>query len=174
MNEIKQSPQRIVITGFMGAGKTTVARALAMQLNCLFVDLDQFITEREKRTVPAIINEDGLTRFRAIETRALGDVLKNGSARVIALGGGAWTIEGNRQLIAKHSGFTVWLDAPFELCWRRIACEGNSRPLARDREEAQQLFLKRRPVYELAALRVETDEAKSVAAVVAEILHALR
>ena len=174
MNKIKQSPQRIIITGFMGAGKTTVARELAEHLDCLFVDLDQFITEREKRTVPAIIDEDGLTQFRAIETNALRDVLKNSSLRIIALGGGAWTIEGNRQLISKHNIFTVWLDAPFKLCWRRIASEDNSRPLARDREEAQQLFLKRRAVYEIAALRVEIDEAKSAAAVVAEILDALR
>ncbi len=174
MNEIKQPPQCIIITGFMGAGKTTVARALATRLNCLFVDLDQFIAECEKRTVPAIIDEDGLTRFRAIETNALCNVLKNNSLRIIALGGGAWTIEGNRQLISKRNILTVWLDAPFELCWRRIACEDNSRPLARDREEAQQLFLKRRAVYKLAALRVEIDEAKSAAAVVAEIVDALR
>lgn len=162
-------PQRIVITGFMGAGKTTVARALAERLACVFVDLDQFICTREKRTVAAIIDEDGLKEFRQIETNALRDALKNDLVRVLALGGGAWTIERNRRLIAQHDALTVWLDASFELCWRRIIAEDDSRPLARDRNRAQQLFLERTALYGLAQLRITIDDAKSALDAVTEI-----
>jgi shikimate kinase len=168
---ITQPPplQRIVVTGFMGAGKTTVARSLAERLACVFVDLDQFICEREKRTIAAIIDEEGLHEFRRIETNALRDVLKNDSARVLALGGGAWTIERNRRLILQHGAVTVWLDASFELCWQRIIAEDDSRPLARDRKRAQQLFLERIGIYQLAQLHIRIDEAKSVLDTVTEI-----
>ncbi len=168
-----QQQQRIVITGFMGAGKTTVARLLAERLACVFMDLDQFICRREKRTVAAIIDEDGLTEFRRIETDALRDVLKDDSVRVLAPGGGAWTIERNRKLITQHSALTVWLDASFELCWRRIIAEDNSRPLARDRKRAQQLFLEREALYRLAQLRIKSDDAKTAIEMAAEIIEAL-
>ena len=154
--------QAIIITGFMGSGKTTLALALARTLNCHAIDLDQLITEREGRTPKEIIEHDGESAFREVETRLLRDVLEEGLVRVIALGGGAWTLRGNRDLIAQHNGFTVWLDVSFELCWRRITVAGGDRPLARSEKQAQSLYEERRPIYELAALRVSADADTSV------------
>ncbi|HVS21826.1 MAG TPA: shikimate kinase, partial [Pyrinomonadaceae bacterium] len=94
--------------------------------------------------------------FRAIETRALQVVLEKNAARVIALGGGAWTIEANRALVAQHDCLSVWLDAPFELCWERILSSGTIRPLAPERESAHQLYQSRRASYELAELHVDS------------------
>src|SRR5712664_2697896 len=108
--------RRIVIVGFMGCGKTTVAKTLALQLGCNVIDLDSFITEREGPAPADIIAQDGEPSFRKIETQALGDALENGDPRVISLGGGAWTVEANRALVAQHECLSVWLDAPFELC----------------------------------------------------------
>src|SRR2546428_128864 len=110
----------IIIVGFMGGGKTTVARAVAQRMGREMMDLDSFVTEREGRTPAEIIEEDGEPAFREIETHALRDALKMDDARVIALGGGAWTIEANRALFAQRDCLSVWLDAPFELCWERI------------------------------------------------------
>ena len=76
----------IIITGFMGAGKTTVARALARVLNCNALDLDLLITEKEKRSPKEIIEQDGEAAFREVETRNLRQALSRGSDRVIALG----------------------------------------------------------------------------------------
>ena len=170
---MNQSIPRILLTGFMGAGKTTIAAALAQRLNCHMLDLDRFIAEREGRSVQAIIDEEGEAQFREVETRALHDALKMDDSPIIALGGGAWTIERNRALIAQHQGYTVWLDAPFELCWQRINSVINVRPLARDREKAQQLYERRRALYQLAPLRVEVSARKNVGAVVTEIGAAL-
>src|SRR6266446_3489290 len=94
--------RRIVIVGFMGCGKTTVAEALALQLGCQAIDLDSLITERESRSPAEIMEQDGEPAFREIETDALREVLENKKDRVIALGGGAWTIEANRTLITQH------------------------------------------------------------------------
>jgi shikimate kinase len=151
--------RRIVIVGFMGCGKTTVAQALARQLGCDSIDLDSFISERKGRSPAKIIEQDGEPAFRTIETRALHDVLGQNQPRVIALGGGAWTIAANRTLVAAHDCLSVWLDAPFELCWERIISSPNTiRPMAPDRDSAQMLYEARRESYELAQLRVDTDD----------------
>lgn len=149
--------RRIVIVGFMGCGKTTVAEELARRLGCGMIDLDSFIAEREGRSPAEIIKQDAEPAFRAIETRALQAVLENDAARVIALGGGAWTIQANRTLAEEYDCLSVWLDAPFELCWQRIASSGNTiRPLAPNRESAQTLYESRRASYELAELHVDS------------------
>ena len=166
---------RILITGFMAAGKTTVAAALARSLDCEMLDLDQFIEARAGRGIQAIIDEEGEARFREIEAQALREALEKRAARVIALGGGTWISARNRALIAEHQGFTIWLDAPFELCWQRITGDDNRfRPLARDKEQAARLYEERRALYELAELRVQINEGADAPAVVIEIVNALR
>src|SRR2546423_14804786 len=106
--------RRIVILGFMACGKTTVAKELARQLECDFIDLDSFITQRYGRSPAEIIKQDGEDSFRDLETLALRDVLQQNDARVIALGGGTWTVPANRTLAALHDCMTGWLDAPFD------------------------------------------------------------
>ena len=165
---------RILITGFMAAGKTTVAAALARRLDCRMLDLDEFIVEREGRSIQAIIEEDGEAQFRKMEAQALREALENNAARVIALGGGTWISARNRALIAAHNGFTAWLDAPFELCWQRIIRARDTRPLARDKEQARRLYEERRALYELAALRVRINEEADAGVIATEIANALR
>ena len=169
---MRPPPRSIVITGFMGAGKTAVAMALAERLAAPFIDLDHFIAKREGRPAETIIDEDGEERFRAIETEALRDVLNSEERDVIALGGGTWTIAPNRDIIAQHNALTVWLDAPFELCWRRIANESRSRPLARELGSSRALYEERRPIYELADIRIEVTENGGIDSVVNATLMA--
>ena len=144
----------IVITGFMGCGKSVVARALAQRLNVSFVDLDESITARTGRTPAQLITEDGEPAFRRIETDTLREVLHTGEAGVIALGGGAWIEAANRELISEYGCSTVWLDVPFEVCWSRIETAGEDRPLGRTKSEAATLYERRRPVYQLATIHV--------------------
>jgi shikimate kinase len=164
---------RVLLTGFMGAGKTTTARALARRLDCVALDLDELITAREGRTPQQLIEEEGEAAFRAKETTALRVALFESEARVLAAGGGTWTIEANRALVSEAGCFVVWLDAPFDLCWRRITAEASAhaRPLARARAETLRLYEARRRLYARAAARVEVGAGKSATEVAAEILE---
>lgn len=150
----------IVITGFMGCGKSKVARALAFRRNVVMVDLDHWITRRTGRSPAQLIDEDGEPAFRAIETNALRELLQSGEAGVIALGGGAWIEEAVRELIDQFSCTSIWLDTPFEICWERITASEEDRPLGRTRDEAQARYNLRNPIYSLAQLHipVSTDQ----------------
>lgn len=164
---------KIIITGFMGSGKSTVGRALARQLNCPLIDLDQIIEREEGRSARQIIEEDGEPRFRDLENQMLAKTLTDSAEQVVALGGGAWISEKNRQLVRDQGGVSVWLDAPFDLCWKRIAASGGGRPLARSEADAGILFAKRRSSYELAAVHIQITEHKSVEEIATEIIQAL-
>jgi shikimate kinase len=143
----------IVITGFMGCGKTEVARRLALRLGVPMIDLDQVIAERQGRTAAQLIVEEGEPAFRLIETDMLREALGEGIL-IVSLGGGAWITEANRELISRCDGLSVWLDAPFELCWQRIEASPEDRPLGRSKEQAEELYRQRHPIYQLATIRV--------------------
>lgn len=142
----------------MGCGKTRVARELARELNVVMVDLDDQITKRVGRSPAQLIGEAGEPTFRAIESDTLRHVLQIGEAKVIALGGGAWIQEANRRLLDQYGCISVWLDAPFEVCWTRISSSQEDRPLGRTREQALALYEQRRPVYELAKVHIPIRE----------------
>ena len=162
--------QPIVITGFMGCGKSKVARELARRLNVLFVDLDEKITQRERRTPAQLIVEDGERAFRAIESNTLREVLETNTAGVIALGGGAWIEETNRAIIDEHGCTSVWLDVPFEICWTRIETSAEDRPLGKTRTQALALYELRRPIYQLAKIRIEVQGHETIEALVTRIM----
>ena len=144
----------IVIVGFMGCGKTQIARALARRLNAVMIDLDDQITKNTGRSPAQLIVEDGEAAFRAVESETLRQVLEKGDAKVISLGGGAWIQEDNRELIEEYGGTSVWLDAPFETCWARIEAAKEVRPLGRTRDQALALYHQRWPVYASADVRI--------------------
>ena len=165
-----RSKQPIVITGFMGCGKSKVARELARQLNVLFVDLDEKITQREGRSPAQLIVEDGERAFRAIESNTLREVLETKAAGVIALGGGAWIEEKNRATIDQYGCTSVWLDAPFEVCWGRIETSAEDRPLGKTRNQALELYERRRPIYQLAEIHIELQGHETLEALVTQII----
>jgi shikimate kinase len=146
----------IVITGFMACGKSRVARELARRLSLRMADLDEWIKERSGRSPSQLIVEDGEAAFRSIESKVLGELLQSDMADVIALGGGAWIEETNRARVDQYGCLSIWIDAPFEVCWTRIETSGN-RPLGKDRNEALARYERRRPIYELANFHFEAD-----------------
>lgn len=163
----------VVITGFMGSGKSTVARALAFRLEAQMIDLDDEILKREGRSARQIIEENGEPAFREIEMRVLRDVLENNGAGVIALGGGAWIQPGNRQLVIEAGGVSVWLDAPFNLCWQRIVTSDDGRPLAPNKQAARGRYTERRASYATADLHVAATANKTADGIASEIIRAL-
>jgi shikimate kinase len=167
------SDRRVLLTGFMGAGKTTVAHALGRVLEDSVVDLDDIVAAREGRTARQLIDEEGEAVFRDAETRALEEALCDEGARVIATGGGAFTFERNRALVNARACLTVWLDAPFELCWRRAQTVDDSRPFARDEAKARELYERRSAAYALAELRLRVAPDASPEQLAREIASAL-
>ena len=140
----------MAITGFMGVGKSSVARHLSQLLGCSRLDLDREIEHREGRRINEIIDSRGIEQFRRLETAVLDDVLRHSAAPIISLGGGTWTVPENRDLIAAAGVLTIWLESSFEHCWYNIRDSATDRPLARDKEKAKRLFDERRAVYGLA------------------------
>ena len=154
--------QTIVITGFMGCGKSKVARELAGRLDVPMIDLDDRITASEGRTPAELITEAGEPTFRAIETNTLRELLQTSEASVIALGGGAWIESTNRDLIDQHGCISVWLDAPFAVCWERISASLDDRPLGKTIEQAEARYNLRKPIYSLARIHIPITGSESV------------
>jgi shikimate kinase len=165
----------VFLVGFMGAGKTSVGRALSRQLGWGFEDLDERIQAREGRTIGQIFRESDEAEFRRVEQAALRDLLSelSSSPRVVALGGGAFVNPVNAALLGKPSLPTVFLDAPVEELFRRCQEEPLERPLRGDQEHFRQLYETRRPHYMAATLRIETN-GKDVQTVAAEVARNLR
>jgi shikimate kinase len=167
--KLKLSPA-IYLVGFMGCGKSIVGRALADELGWSFIDLDEDIEKRAGASIADVFDIQGEANFRALESEALKNrvqIARAGQPQVISLGGGAFTIEENIELVLNH-GVTVWLDAPLEVIERRIA-EETHRPLARDPVRMKELFDQRRGAYALADYRIETGE-DAPTAIVARIM----
>lgn len=141
---------RIALTGFMGVGKSSVARHLEHITGSRRMDLDTLIEASAGREIADIIDADGTDAFRRIETQVLKEVLEDEAGCILSLGGGTWTIPENRELI-KHNRFTsIWLESSFDHCWYNIKFSRKERPLARDKEAARALFEERQRVYCLA------------------------
>jgi shikimate kinase len=156
----------------MASGKSTVGRALATQLDRHFIDLDEEIIKRAGKPIAEIIQQEGELSFRQLETECLRNVTTQDSA-VIALGGGAFMQVINRDFIAQ-AGISIWLDAPFALCWQRIQSDPVVRPLASTEEEARRRYQQRIPIYQLAQIHLPIAADASVAYLTDQILEHLR
>ena len=169
--KLKRTPG-LYLVGFMGCGKTTVGSMLAQHLGWTFVDIDEEIERREKRSIAQIFAEEGEAMFRDRETTVIHEHIRRiqaGVPRVIALGGGAFIQERNWQIL-KDNGITVWLDCSLDVVHRRLG-EDTTRPLAQDRQSLGRLYEDRRPLYSRADFRVDVsgDEAASVVARIASL-----
>ncbi len=157
---------RIVLVGFMGAGKTTVGRHLASILGWDFVDLDDRVVERAGKPVAAIFREHGEAAFRAAEHEAAVELAARRFV-VIAAGGGAFVAPDTRAALSRDA-LTVWLRCALPALLARIVDDG-SRPLAGNRERISALLTEREPVYRLADVVVDTtgvappDAAREIA-----------
>lgn len=144
----------LILTGFMGVGKSATGRALARRLDWRFVDLDEVVEGVAGKSVAQIFAEDGEEHFRGLEAAALARVLDLDRA-VIATGGGVLGREENRKRLAGR--LVVHLHAPLAECLRRARGSGTARPLLAAGDEAvERLYEARRPGYREMGYEVET------------------
>ncbi len=165
--------KNIILTGFMGVGKTSVGMRLAKDLGYVFVDTDTLIEADQKITITEIFSTLGEPRFRDVEARIILQVLEN-EGQVVSTGGGAVIRDENRAAF-KKAGLVVCLTARPEVIFERIKHETHRPllqtpdPLARIRE----LLAGREKFYHQADLIIDTSE-KSVDDAVREIKEKVR
>lgn len=162
----------VYLTGFMGAGKSTVGRRLARRLGYRFADLDQLIVAREGMSIPEIFASRGEVAFRDCEAAVLAEQARE-QKTVFATGGGIVGRSGNRALM-RESGLVVYLRATWPTLARRLV-KGSGRPLADPQkgwDSVRQLWESRLPWYEEADIVIDTDQLR-VDAVVDEIVARL-
>ena len=143
---------QIFLVGFMACGKSTVGPLLAEKLHRPFIDLDREIEARTSCAIAELIMREGEEAFRQIESAMLREAGAYALA-VIAPGGGAITRPENNELMLRL-GISIWLDAPFELCWSRIKQDATVRPLAANEDAARSRYISRLPLYQSSTLRV--------------------
>jgi shikimate kinase len=151
--------RRLVLTGFMGAGKSTIGRLLAARLNWSFLDLDAHLEARTNTTIPELFERHGEAHFRRLESTALASALGRDHT-ILALGGGTPEDLTNRLLLEQTPAtFTIFLDAPFPTLFDRCMLQDIARPVLADPAAAQLRFNKRHPLYRrLAGLTIDTAD----------------
>ena len=168
---MKSLPERIILIGFMGSGKSSVGRILANKLGYELVDTDALLEERAGAQIPRIFREQGEPAFRALESEVLAAVAGRRRS-VIATGGGAPAHPPNRHFFTRG-------DSVFHLrvslrAARERTGENADRPLlAQDPEAVRRLYQGRQSVYEELGQSVDTD-GKTPDAVADEIMRLLR
>lgn len=149
---------RIVLTGFMGAGKTTVGELLAARLGWRFVDTDRVVEEHAGMTVAEIFERRGEAAFRDLEATALRETATSGRL-VMALGGGGLERAETREFLARLAGCRViFLEAPLEILLARCAehSGGPVRPVLRDQQRLAERWRARLPWYQQANVTIAT------------------
>ena len=157
---------KLYLVGFMGAGKTTVARALAARLRWQAVDIDEAIEARERMTVAEVFARHGEPYFRSVERAVLMEQIAPRHV-IVATGGGTYADPQNRAVI-NTDGAAIWLDVPLERLIARIPSDGR-RPLAADRSGFERLYHQLRAAYQQAHVRLDAGGA-SVGALVEQLV----
>lgn len=152
--------RRVLLVGFMGSGKTTVGRILAERLGWSFVDFDERIEARLRRSVERIFREMGEAEFRRVEAEVGRDLV--GRDRVVLASGGGWPARPGRLEGLPPGTLTVWLRVSPEEALRRVRRAEEVRPLLERPDalaEAGRLLSEREPYYRRAALALDTEGA---------------
>jgi|HubBroStandDraft_6_1064221.scaffolds.fasta_scaffold1216465_1 shikimate kinase len=162
----------VCLTGFMGSGKSTVAKLLRRQTGWPCVDLDKRIVEATGMSINDIFARHGEAEFRRIEQEQLARVLAEASEQekptIISLGGGTTTNPQSAALLRTHEATLIWLQCPVEELLHRCA-QINDRPLFRTETGFRQLYQERLPFYEGADFRIDsnTDPLRVVESILA-------
>ena len=148
----------IILIGFMGSGKTTIARMICKKYGMRFVDTDKLIEKREHLTVKEIFDKKGENYFRELERQVIDSELMFCEGCVIATGGGMPCFFDNLEKL-KSLGCVIFLNAPFNVIVERIK-DSDKRPLFGEINEVEKLYDKRRKCYKKAHFTVSVGESK--------------
>ena len=163
----------IAINGIMGAGKSTIGKKLATELNYYFIDIDNEIEDRSKKTINEIFAQKGEEFFRGQEFELISEMLRRREKMVMALGGGAYTNIKVRKLLGNHA-ITVWLRAEVDDIYKRVKDKTN-RPLlnkGNKKKILEDLIALRQPIYQKSDMIIDI-KGKDSKQLVEEIMQNL-
>ena len=175
---INQHFMKIILIGYMGSGKSTVAKELAVSLGLPFTDLDDYIVDKEKKSIKEIFEAKGEIYFRLQESNYLKELLEQKADAVLALGGGTPCYGQNMELI-KKSGRSFYLKGNIATISQRLRAEKQQRPLIAtlNNEQLTEFVAKhlfeRRNFYDQADQTIPIDN-KSVDELAKEILGIIK
>ena len=165
----------VVLLGYMGCGKSTVGQVLAENMEANFLDLDDYIEQKQQKSVSEIFNSNGEVFFRKIESEAVKHLCNSSDSLVLALGGGTPCYSDTMQFLINHPNVrTVFLNLSIKNLSERLIHEKTKRPLIANINDgdipefiAKHLF-ERSFYYNQAEIGIQTD-ALSVSEIVAKI-----
>ena len=152
--------RNLILVGLMGAGKSSVGRIVAHQLGIPFVDSDAEIEKVSRMSISELFAAYGEEEFRALESRVMKRLLKNGP-RVVSTGGGAFINDRTRKHI-KKGGVSIWLKADLDVLWERVS-KRDTRPLLKTenpKQTLENLMNARYPIYAEADLTVQSRDVR--------------
>lgn len=173
---LEAHPLKILLIGFMGAGKSAVGRELARRLGIGYTDLDEALVEDAGTTIPMMFATVGESGFRAVESHTAKRILTRPGSEVVSAGGGLPTFGANRALIRETNTLVLYLDAPFATLWKRISQgpEGSRPKAAGGPEETEALYRQRAPVYRsFCDYRIVSEDTRTPAETAALLADAL-
>ena len=165
---------KIVLLGYMASGKSTIGREISKKLDMKFIDLDDYISKREKRSISEIFKVEGEIYFRKIEGSYLGEIINSKDSFILSLGGGTPCYSNNMELILNSEASSIYIKASIKTLVSRLTAEKSKRPLVAKLEDdnliefvAKHLF-ERSFFYEQASITINTED-KSTEEITTEI-----
>ncbi|APZ46937.1 shikimate kinase [Polaribacter reichenbachii] len=168
---------KIVLLGYMASGKSSIGKKLSKSLEMNFIDLDDYIIEKEKKSISDIFKENGEIYFRLIETKYLKEILSKDGNFILSLGGGTPCYANNMEIVNQAETKSIYLQGSVPTMVERLIRKKAKRPLIASLGDdkipefvAKHLF-ERRPYYEKAKVTIKIDDKKK--SEVAEELYKL-
>jgi shikimate kinase len=170
--------KKIVLLGYMGCGKSTIAQKLSGIVSIPYVDLDEFIEKKEKMSIKQIFEDRGEVHFRKLEHIYFLELLNSPEENIIGLGGGTPCYANNHELLIGDGVTSIYLKASIDTLFKRLSSNKSKRPLIADKndEEMKEFIAKhlfdRSPYYNYAQHKVNVDD-KTIEETVNDILNLL-
>jgi shikimate kinase len=166
--------KKIILVGYMAAGKTTIGKKLAQNLGIIFLDLDALIEKKEGKTINELFHQKGELYFRKLEHQLFKSLIDNAESFVLSTGGGTPCYSNNHLFLDKSNVVSIYLDASIQTVFDRLIVEKKQRPIVKDLDEkelkefiAKHLF-ERSYYYQKAMHKIKIDQ-KEVKVICAEI-----
>ena len=155
---------KIVLLGYMASGKSSIGKTLSKKLSLRFIDLDDYIIEKENRSIADLFKEKGEIYFRRIESEYLIEILSIDDDLMLSLGGGTPCYGNNMEEINKENTISVYLQGSIPTISKRLIKDKSKRPLIsvladnKITEFVAKHIFERRPFYEQAKMTIKIDD----------------